>query len=221
MSTEQNGCHFAEEIFKWNFLDENVCMGGWVCVCVGGGGGGYNISDAQIDVSEIIYWPFSPSPISVFAKRHNVNVNCSLHPLEFTEISLIKETYCIPQKLRIWFTRWCVLVWVICQSILPIYIKIILMHGDVIKWKKIRVTSLLWGKSIGDRWIPLTKASDAELWCFLRSAPERKGWANNRDVGGLRRHCAHYDVTVMGTRVSCVCSSAIEVMVKDTDNKSP
>ena len=22
------------------------------------------------------------------------------------------------------------------------------------------------------RWIPLTKASDAELWCFLRSAPQ-------------------------------------------------
>ena len=24
----------------------------------------------------------------------------------------------------------------------------------------------------GDRWIPLTEASDAELWCFLWSAPE-------------------------------------------------
>ena len=35
-----------------------------------------------------------------------------------------------------------------------------------------RVTGPLWGKSIGHRWIPLTKASDAELWCFLWSAPE-------------------------------------------------
>ena len=26
------------------------------------------------------------------------------------------------------------------------------------------------------------------------------GWANNRDAGGLRRHCVHYDVTVM-----CFC----------------
>ena len=25
----------------------------------------------------------------------------------------------------------------------------------------------------GDRWIPLTKASDAELWYFLWSAPEQ------------------------------------------------
>ena len=30
-----------------------------------------------------------------------------------------------------------------------------------------RVTGLLCGKLPGHRWIPLTKASDAELWCFL------------------------------------------------------
>ena len=28
-----------------------------------------------------------------------------------------------------------------------------------------RVTGPLWGESIGHRWIPPTKASDAELWC--------------------------------------------------------
>ena len=37
-----------------------------------------------------------------------------------------------------------------------------------------RVTGPLWGESTGHRWIPLTKASDAELWCFLWSAPEQK-----------------------------------------------
>ena len=35
-----------------------------------------------------------------------------------------------------------------------------------------RVTGLLWVEFTGHRWIPLTKASDAELWCFLWSAPE-------------------------------------------------
>ena len=35
-----------------------------------------------------------------------------------------------------------------------------------------RVTGLLWGESTGYRWIPLTKASDAQLWFFLWSAPE-------------------------------------------------
>ena len=36
-----------------------------------------------------------------------------------------------------------------------------------------RVTDPLWGESTGDRWITLTTASDAELWCFLWSAPEQ------------------------------------------------
>ena len=42
-----------------------------------------------------------------------------------------------------------------------------------------------------------TKASDAELWCFLWSAPELMV-ENNREAGDLRRYRAHYDVTVMG-----------------------
>ena len=36
-----------------------------------------------------------------------------------------------------------------------------------------RVTGSLWGESNGHRWIPLTKASDAELWCFLWPALEQ------------------------------------------------
>ena len=35
-----------------------------------------------------------------------------------------------------------------------------------------RVTGLWCGEFTGHRWIPLTKASKAELWCFLWSAPE-------------------------------------------------
>ena len=35
--------------------------------------------------------------------------------------------------------------------------------------KNIRVTGPLWGESTGDRRIPLTKASDVELW----TAPEQ------------------------------------------------
>ena len=35
-----------------------------------------------------------------------------------------------------------------------------------------RVTVHLCGEFTGHRWIPRTKASDAELWCFLWSAPE-------------------------------------------------
>ena len=35
-----------------------------------------------------------------------------------------------------------------------------------------RVTDPLYGEFTGHRWIPRTKASDAELWCFLWFAPE-------------------------------------------------
>ena len=44
-------------------------------------------------------------------------------------------------------------------------------HDDVIKWKHFCVTGPLWGESTGHRWIPLSNAIDAVLWCFLRSAP--------------------------------------------------
>ena len=36
-----------------------------------------------------------------------------------------------------------------------------------------RVTGPLRGEFTGHRWIPLTKASDAEIWCFLWSMPEQ------------------------------------------------
>ena len=46
------------------------------------------------------------------------------------------------------------------------------------------------------RWIPRTKASDAELWCFLWCT-WKYGWVNNSEADDLRCHCTHYDVTVM------------------------
>ena len=47
-----------------------------------------------------------------------------------------------------------------------------LFHDDVIKWKHFPVTGHLCVEFTGPRWIPRTKANDAELLCFLWSAPE-------------------------------------------------
>ena len=47
------------------------------------------------------------------------------------------------------------------------------LQDDVIKWKHFRYTGPLSGEFTGDRWIPLTKVSDAELRCFLWSPPEQ------------------------------------------------
>ena len=55
-----------------------------------------------------------------------------------------------------------------------------------------RVTGPLCGEFTGPRWIPRMKASDAELWCFLWSAPWINGCLNNGEAGE-----SHYDVTVM------------------------
>ena len=60
-----------------------------------------------------------------------------------------------------------------------------------------RVAGPLCGEFTGHLWPPRTKASDAELWCFLWSAPWINSWVNNREAGDLRRHCAHYDIIVM------------------------
>ena len=45
-------------------------------------------------------------------------------------------------------------------------------HDDVIKWKHYPRYWLFVRRIHRPRWIPLTKANDAELWCFLWSAYE-------------------------------------------------
>ena len=47
-------------------------------------------------------------------------------------------------------------------------------HDDVIKWKHFPRHWPFVRETTGHRWILLIKASDAELWCFLWSAPEKK-----------------------------------------------
>ena len=71
-----------------------------------------------------------------------------------------------------------------------------------------RVTGHLCGEFTGLRWIPRTKASDAELWSFLLICIWINGWVNNRKAGDLRSYPAHSDVTVMHTE----CDSQIWAM---------
>ena len=79
------------------------------------------------------------------------------------------------------------------------------------------------GEFTGHRWIPRTKASDAEIWCFL--CVWINGWVNNREAGDLRRYRAHYEVTVMWSKYwlptqyhirvySCHCCRAAETLTK-------
>ena len=61
----------------------------------------------------------------------------------------------------------------------------------------LRVTGSLCGEFTGHRWIPLTQASDAEIWFFSLICAWINGWVNSSEAGDLRRHRAHYDVTLM------------------------
>ena len=80
-------------------------------------------------------------------------------------------------------------------------------HDDIIKWKHVpRYKAFVRGIH---RSIPLTKASDAELWCFLWSATWIKGWVTHREADALRRHRAHYDVIVMVIlQMKCTANTA-------------
>ena len=64
------------------------------------------------------------------------------------------------------------------------------------KGKKIRVTGPLRGESTGHRWIPLTKASDAEFWCFLWSSLNKRLSKQSKHMC-LGCHRDHYDAIVM------------------------
>ena len=63
-------------------------------------------------------------------------------------------------------------------------------NGDIF-----RVTGHLWGEFTGHRWIPRTKASDAELWCLLwfalnkRLSKQSCDWWFETQSHPLWRHC--------------------------------
>ena len=77
-----------------------------------------------------------------------------------------------------------------------------------------RVTGHLCGEFTGHRWIPRTKASDGELWCFLWSASE--DWVNSGEAGELRRYRAHYAIIVMiSTKFKSKSNDLILILAHD------
>ena len=67
-------------------------------------------------------------------------------------------------------------------------------HDDVINGNIFRVTGHLCGEFTGARWIPRTKTSDEELWCFFdlslnkRLSKQSWGWWFETPQGPLWRH---------------------------------
>ena len=59
------------------------------------------------------------------------------------------------------------------------------------------VTGHLCGEFTGHRWIPRTKSQWRRALVFSLICAWMNGWLNNREAGDLRRHRAHYEVTVI------------------------
>ena len=74
-----------------------------------------------------------------------------------------------------------------------------------------RVTGHSCGEFTGHQWIPSTKASDAELWCLLWSAPEMHSWVNNSGAGDLKRHRDYRDVTVIRSHYRSQCWEILRI----------
>ena len=79
----------------------------------------------------------------------------------------------------------------------PCQVYIFFHHDDINKWKHFRFTGPLWGESISHRWIPVTRGQWHGALLFYLICAWTNGWENDRDVSDLRRHGAHYDVTVV------------------------
>ena len=68
-----------------------------------------------------------------------------------------------------------------------------------------RVSGHLRGEFTGSRWIPLTKASDAELWCFYLRLNERLskqswGWWFETLSHPIWRHCNLYSISLISLK---------------------
>ena len=64
-----------------------------------------------------------------------------------------------------------------------------------------RVTGHLCGEFTGPRWIPPSKGQWHGALMFSLICAWINDWVNNRKAGDLRRHRAHYDVSVMIIRL--------------------
>ena len=137
------------------------------------------------------WYTFTSISFNVFIFPDYLGTNCdqALHPVAF-DVRIIDHffintfTALIVRRCKVSITRinieyikdmytvlFCIVLfgWLSSHLWIPM-IQLLMMtssNGNIF-----RVTGPLCGEFTGPRWIPRTKASDAELWCFLWSASE-------------------------------------------------
>ena len=109
---------------------------------------------------------------SDIVKESNWHIQVNVYNVEEIAQGLNRaiEFYNSPWKSRPRLTRWLMgHITCKCNGLFPTDTVVMTSSNGSI----FRVTGPLGGEFTGHRWIPLTKASDAELRCFLSSAPEQ------------------------------------------------
>ena len=109
--------------------------------------------------------------------------------MSFTHLSRIFEAQILKCWMQFWMhntsSPWKMCIYFLCD-IKPSIDGILIYYQDRVavafSWcimtssngNNFRLTGPLWGESTGPRWIPLTKASGEEFWCFLCSASDKR-----------------------------------------------
>ena len=92
-----------------------------------------------------------------------------------------------------------------CYDVISIFDTRALFHDDVIKWKHFPGN---WPFVRGIHRSPVNSPHKGQWrWAliFYLICAWINGWVNNREAGDLRRHHAHYDVTLMTPEESIPC----------------
>ena len=101
-----------------------------------------------------------------------------------------------------WFLHWCMAIFSTVHRVSIGPLTLLVYHDDVIKWKHI---PRYWPFVRGIHGFPVNsrhKGQWRRVLTFSLICSWINGWVNNREACDLKRHRAHYDVTVM--MCSCV-----------------
>ena len=162
--TGQNGCHFTDDTFKSIFLNENVRISIKIPRKF--------IAKVQLTISQhwFRYWLGADQATSHYLSQWWLDYRRIYAPLGLNELSVIVQTRCTHETT-------CVpdLFWIVCGNAIHQEQNMASGTSHMMTSSNgsiFRVTGHLCGEFTGPRWIPHTKASDAELWCLLWSVSE-------------------------------------------------
>ena len=148
----QNGRHFADDTVKYIFLNENVVI------------------SANISLKFVPKGPINNTHalVQIMAWRRPGDKPLS-EPMMVCLLTLICVTrpQCVKADQWSWWPSSLTYLHVASWDFVNVRRMMTSSNGNIF-----RVIGPLWGEFTVHRWIPLTKASDAELWCFLWSAPD-------------------------------------------------